>query len=340
MRPSHHGPFPPPHGCLAVTDLSPVQMPWSQVLVNKPFWAILVAHAGWGFGHTICYAWLPNFYYTTYGISVRDSAWLSALPWVATVIVTNAGGFLADSVVRNKTMGRKSSRKLLQALGSFGPAVCLIYLAAAVNGNVPELSLPSAVSFITVALALGGLTCSGFASNHQDLTTRYVQPSHRFEMTDVWHHHTGAMAHWSCTDVGGSPLLLSRHTCSALYCTVRLSIAGTAPVSCKLCSRALIHPLMRQVPRASPATEHHPCTIAATASSLSSSSTALTSIHALQVHGHLVWYHQRLQQLCGNLFHVHHGPHPGRNRVLGSSVRDDSSRVHSLCGSVPRMGLR
>ena len=147
-------------------------MPWSKVLVNKPFWAILVAHAGWGFGHTICYAWLPNFYYTTYGISVQNSAWLSALPWVATVAVTNAGGYFADSLVRNGTMDRETSRKVLQGLGSFGPAVCLMYLAASVDGTLPEVSLPTAVSIVTAALALGGLTCSGFASNHQDLTTR------------------------------------------------------------------------------------------------------------------------------------------------------------------------
>lgn len=96
-------------------------MPWGKVLVNKPFWAILVAHAGWGFGHTICYAWLPNFYYSTYGISVRDSAWLSALPWIATVLVTNVGGYFSDNLVRNNTLDRVTSRKLLQGLGSFGP---------------------------------------------------------------------------------------------------------------------------------------------------------------------------------------------------------------------------
>jgi MFS transporter, ACS family, solute carrier family 17 (sodium-dependent inorganic phosphate cotransporter), other len=156
-----------------VTNARGVQMPWKKVLTNKPFWAILIAHAGWGFGHTICYAWLPNFYYTTYGISVQNSAWLSALPWIATVLVTNAGGYLSDNLVRNNQMDRVTSRKLLQGIGTLGPAVCLTYLAASVNGNVPAVDLPTAVSLVTVTLALGGLTCSGYASNHQDLTTRY-----------------------------------------------------------------------------------------------------------------------------------------------------------------------
>lgn len=149
-------------------------MPWREVLRNKPFWAILVAHTGWGFGHTICYAWLPNFYYTTYGISVRDSAWLSALPWIAGVIVTNCAGYFSDEVVRKGAMERVTARKLLQGLGCFGPGLCLMYLAASVSGNVPELSLPAAVSLVTLTLAMGGLCSAGYASNHQDLTTKYT----------------------------------------------------------------------------------------------------------------------------------------------------------------------
>lgn len=151
-----------------------VQIPWGKVVRNKPFWAILIAHAGWGFGHTICYAWLPNFYYTTYGISVQNSAWLSALPWVVAVVFTNIGGYVSDTLVRTNTMDRVSARKLLQGLGSLGPAATLLYLAAACNGNVPEASLPVAVSLVTVTLALGGLTAAGYASNHQDLTTKCV----------------------------------------------------------------------------------------------------------------------------------------------------------------------
>ena len=151
-----------------------VQVPWRDVMRNKAFLAVLVAHAGWGFGHTICFAWLPNYYYTEYGLQVRDSAILSALPWICTVIVTNAGGSLADWLVNNGTMTRGQSRKAFQLAGSFGPAACLLYLAAAASHHVPALSLTGAVGLMSATLALGGLTCTGFASNHQDLTARYT----------------------------------------------------------------------------------------------------------------------------------------------------------------------
>lgn len=91
-----------------------LQVPWRKVLTNKPFLAVFIAHAGWGFGHTIYYAWLPNFYYTEYGLPISDSAWLSALPWVCTVLVTNAGGFFADKLVNDGVMSRLKSRRIMQ----------------------------------------------------------------------------------------------------------------------------------------------------------------------------------------------------------------------------------
>jgi MFS transporter, ACS family, solute carrier family 17 (sodium-dependent inorganic phosphate cotransporter), other len=141
---------------------------------NKPFLAILIAHAGWGFGHTICYAWLPNYYYSEYGLAVRDSAFRSALPWILTVVVTNAGSSFADWLVNRGSLTRSESRKLFQLVGTIGPSVCLLYLAAAADHHVPEVPLAGAVALVSGALALGGLTCTGFASNHQDLTARYT----------------------------------------------------------------------------------------------------------------------------------------------------------------------
>eukprot|EP00892_Ulva_mutabilis_P002002 jgi/Ulvmu1/11802/UM080_0013.1 len=150
------------------------EVPWRRVLTNKPFLAVFIAHAGWGFGHTIYYAWLPNFYYTEYGLPISDSAWLSALPWVCTVAVTNLGGYVADKVVNDGTMTRLRSRRIMQSLGTFLPAACLLFMAASVTGETPSVPLPVAVGVMSAALALGGLTCSGFASNHQDLTGRYA----------------------------------------------------------------------------------------------------------------------------------------------------------------------
>lgn len=65
-------------------------------------------------------------------------------------------------------------RAALQSLGTFVPAACLLFMASATLGETPTVPLPVAVGVMSAALAAGGLTCSGFASNHQDLTSRYA----------------------------------------------------------------------------------------------------------------------------------------------------------------------
>lgn len=47
-------------------------------------------------------------------------------------------------------------------------------MASATAGETPSVPLPVAVATMSAALAVGGLTCSGFCSNHQDLTSRYA----------------------------------------------------------------------------------------------------------------------------------------------------------------------
>jgi nitrate/nitrite transporter NarK len=141
---------------------------------NKAFLAVLIAHAGWGFGHSICYAWLPAYYYSEFGMAIKDSAWLSALPWICTVAMTNVGSSAADWIVEQGFCTRLQARKAMQLAGSLGPAACLLYLASAESGILPHVPLAGAVALMCAALGLGGLTCSGFASNHQDLTTRYT----------------------------------------------------------------------------------------------------------------------------------------------------------------------
>jgi Major Facilitator Superfamily len=144
-----------------------LQVPWRAVARNKPFWAILLAHAGWGFGHGICFAWLPAYYAAEYGLPVHDSAWLSALPWICTVAVTLTGGGTGDWFVNRDILSRQEVRKLFQIIGMVGPAACLMYLAAAADHSTPELSLDGAVALMCATLSLGGLTSNGHASNHQ-----------------------------------------------------------------------------------------------------------------------------------------------------------------------------
>lgn len=109
-----------------------------------------------------------------YGVDVAGSAAYSVLPFVVTVLATNAGGWIADGLVNNGVIGKTHTRKLMQAIASLGPAVCLLQLAAnhgggeGAGGNVTD-----AVALVTAWCSLSGFSAAGYGSNHQDISKQY-----------------------------------------------------------------------------------------------------------------------------------------------------------------------
>eukprot|EP00879_Flechtneria_rotunda_P005881 GHRR01006187.1.p2 GENE.GHRR01006187.1~~GHRR01006187.1.p2 ORF type:complete len:161 (-),score=47.95 GHRR01006187.1:987-1469(-) len=98
---------------------------------------------------------------------------LSVLPWFVTVLVSNSSGWAADGLTNSKLMSLTHTRKVLQTLGSVGPALCLLYLASA-QASSKELDMGDALALLTATLSLGGFQSAGFASNHQDISNRYA----------------------------------------------------------------------------------------------------------------------------------------------------------------------
>lgn len=83
---------------------------------------------------------MPRFYNSQFGLDVRSSSFLSVLPWVAMALGTNLSGWVADWLINRKLLTTTKTRKLLQLLGSVGPAVCLMYLAWAAPAGAPLVS--------------------------------------------------------------------------------------------------------------------------------------------------------------------------------------------------------
>jgi ACS family sodium-dependent inorganic phosphate cotransporter len=118
-------------------------------------------------------SWLPTYYNQSFGVDVQQSALLSVLPWFVTVIMSSSSGWIADYLANSGTLNMTQTRKLMQIIGSVGPAFCLLYLAA--HHNDPgELELGKAVALLTGTLAIGGFQSAGFASNHQDISSKYA----------------------------------------------------------------------------------------------------------------------------------------------------------------------
>jgi ACS family sodium-dependent inorganic phosphate cotransporter len=65
-------------------------------------------------------------------VDVKQSAWLSILPWVVMAVTTNAGGWAADYLINRQLLSVTRTRKLLQTLGA-DPAAA----AAGLGGSRP-----------------------------------------------------------------------------------------------------------------------------------------------------------------------------------------------------------
>jgi ACS family sodium-dependent inorganic phosphate cotransporter len=149
-------------------------LPWRAFLTNRVFWALVLAHSTFGIGYNLCIAWLPTYYSQEYDLQVRESAWMSVLPWAVMALTTNAAGWAADHIISRQLLSTTRTRKLLQTLGTAGPAVCLGYLALTSSGEGSGRSLTEAMLLLTGMMGFQGLQAGGFAATHQDIASKYA----------------------------------------------------------------------------------------------------------------------------------------------------------------------
>ena len=74
-------------------------------------------------------------------------------------------------------LDKTTTRKLMQAVASLGPAVCLIKLSADTQGaGGGKLEggggVESAVVLVTAWISLCGFSAAGYGSNHQDISRK------------------------------------------------------------------------------------------------------------------------------------------------------------------------
>ena len=86
-----------------------------------------MCHAG--VMHFLVFLWIPSYYNQNYGIDLKESATLSVFPWCCAIVATMTAGAVADALSSREVLSLTQVRKVMQGIGSFGPAGCLFYLA-------------------------------------------------------------------------------------------------------------------------------------------------------------------------------------------------------------------
>jgi len=135
-------------------------------LRHLPVWAIIVAHFCNNWSLYVLLSWLPTFVNKGLGVPYESVGWFSMIPNVASFVMLNVAGSLADRLIRGgMAVGRV--RKLMQTIGFGGIAGALM-----VVGEVQTAWM--AITVMAVGSALGAFVTGGFAVNHMDLAPRHA----------------------------------------------------------------------------------------------------------------------------------------------------------------------
>ena len=113
-------------------------------------------------------SFLPKFIDNELGIDLESSTFviLIIIPSIISVIALNAGGYLADNLIKRGIRVIKV-RKILNSIGFFGSAFFLYLISF-------EDSLINAVILLCLINICSGICAGGFGVNHADLGPKYT----------------------------------------------------------------------------------------------------------------------------------------------------------------------
>ena len=142
------------------------KIPWRALLTKAPVWALIVSHFCHNWGTFILLTWMPTYYAQARGVDIVASGALSVIPWLAMVVASNVGGWLADTAIA-RGVNVTRVRKVAQTIGFLGPAFFLTQL-----GNAHTTA--AAVICMAAAQGLDAFSQAGLYSNHADIAPRYA----------------------------------------------------------------------------------------------------------------------------------------------------------------------
>ena len=143
-------------------------VPWRSIVTSLPFWAILIAHMGQNYGYETLMTELPTFMKQILHFDIKSNGTISSLPYLAMWIFSMVISHVADWMISNGRFTHTITRKIINSIGQFGPAIALV--AASYTSCTSWLT----VAILTVGVGLNGGIYSGFKVNHLDVSPRFA----------------------------------------------------------------------------------------------------------------------------------------------------------------------
>lgn len=144
-------------------------IPWKRLLMIRPFWATVVAHAAFNYGLYVTLGWLPS-YFAHFNVNYQQMGLLTFLPYVMMLLVGILSGAIADFIVSQRIFDILAVRKAMNTIGFVGPAVCFHLLRFCKTSE----SLHQAAVLAAIGVGLSGCAFNGYWANFCDLSPRFA----------------------------------------------------------------------------------------------------------------------------------------------------------------------
>ncbi|XP_024024266.1 probable anion transporter 6, chloroplastic [Morus notabilis] len=143
-------------------------VPWKAFFQTPAVWAMIYAHFCGSWGHYTCLSWIPTYFSEELNLNLTEAAWVSILPPLASVFVTNIAAQIADHFIANG-VETTTVRKICQTIAFMSPAICMTLSSL-------DLGLPpwEVVGILSCGLALSSFALSGLYCTHQDMSPEYA----------------------------------------------------------------------------------------------------------------------------------------------------------------------
>ncbi|XP_032517403.2 putative inorganic phosphate cotransporter [Danaus plexippus] len=154
---------------LNTVEAKALRTPWRHIFQTRALWAIMVTHIGSSVSFVLFFVDLPTYIERGLKISLKNSAVLSALPYLGMWIGNISSTYICEKIYNRNYWSLLTCRKVFNSISFFGLSIGLIVLAFLGPENK---SL--AIITLVMSLFLSGFSAAGFLMSFLDLSPNYA----------------------------------------------------------------------------------------------------------------------------------------------------------------------
>ncbi|CAG9828054.1 unnamed protein product [Diabrotica balteata] len=147
----------------------PLPTPWRHILTSLHFWALLFTYTCNVLGLWLLLTQIPTYMNKIMKFDIKSNGTLTASIYLSQWILSLILGSVSDYVINRKILSVTLTRKLVSGVGTFGPAISLVFLAQCTEENTIK-----GVMLLFLAVGTGGAQICSVLINSVDLSPNHA----------------------------------------------------------------------------------------------------------------------------------------------------------------------